>query len=155
MEVQIQTIEAMQVMGIATRTTNQNEMHPATAKIPALWGRLFQEQVMDKVPGRTLNAFPVGVYSQYDSDHRGPYSVLVGAEVLDLDTVPDGMVGLAIPAGRYLVFTAQGPMPQVVIDTWIAIWQYFSENPQYTRAYSTDVELYRGPEEVAIHIAIK
>lgn len=86
---------------------------------------------------------------------RGPYSLLAGAEVADLQSVPHGMVGLTIPAGRYLVFTAQGPMPHALIETWSVIWRYFSQGSQYARAYSADFELYRAPEQVDIHIAIK
>lgn len=155
MEAKLQSVKEMQVVGIEIRTSNQDEMDPATAQIPALWGRFCQEQVIDRVPGRAPNGFPLGVYSKYQSDHSGPYSLLAGIEVADLQNVPHGLVGLTIPAGNYLVFTAQGPMPHAVIQAWGVIWRYFSADPQYVRAYSADFESYRGPETVDIHIAIK
>jgi len=46
-------------------------------------------------------------------------------------------------------------MPQVVIDTWGAIWQFFQGHPWIQRSYATDFEAYQGPDEVAIHIGIK
>ena len=155
MEAKLQSVKEMQVVGIEIRTTNQNEMNPATAQIPALWGRFQQERIIDQVPGRAPSGFPLGVYSKYESDHSGPYSVLAGIEVADLKDIPHGLVGLTIPAGNYLVFTAQGPMPHALIQAWGVIWRYFSADPQYARAYSADFESYRGPEQVDIHIAIK
>lgn len=155
MEAKLQSVEEMQVVGIEIRTSNQNEMNPATAQIPALWGRFQHEQIIDQIPNRAPDGFPLGVYSKYQSEHSGAYSVLAGIEVADLHSVPRGMVRLTIPAGDYLVFSAQGPMPQAVIQAWGVIWRYFSDKPQYVRAYSADFESYRGPEMVDIHIAIR
>jgi predicted transcriptional regulator YdeE len=46
-------------------------------------------------------------------------------------------------------------MPQTLIQTWIAIWDYFAKDSEYKRAYTTDFELYRGGDAVDIHIAVK
>lgn len=155
MEPELKSVEEMKVVGLETRTTNREEMSPSTARIPALGGRFYQEQIMDKIPSRKPNGFPVGVYSKYERDHTGPYSLLAGAEVSDLKAIPNGMTGLAIPACKYLVFTAQGPMPQALIQMWATIWNYFSSGSKYDRAYTADFELYRASDKVDIHIAIK
>ena len=80
-------------------------------------------------------------------------------EAANLDGVPTGMVGVTIPAGRYLEFAIRGQMPQALIETWQSIWKYFSGVSAYQRAYTADFELYkRNPEtqqtEVSIYIAI-
>ncbi len=46
-------------------------------------------------------------------------------------------------------------MPDVVIQTWMSVWRYFSEPRGHVRAYTEDFELYRGPNAVDIYIAVK
>jgi predicted transcriptional regulator YdeE len=148
------TINEMKVVGLKIRTTNHDEMNPATGKIPGVWGRFSQEGLLEKIPDRKPGAAPMGVYSKYESDDTGPYSLLVGVETSGPD-VPTGMSSVAIQQGQYLVFPGQGPMPQAVMQAWGAVWDYFSKESQYRRAYTTDFELYRGQDKVDIHIAIK
>lgn len=62
---------------------------------------------------------------------------------------------LALQAGEYLVFSATGPMPQTVLQTWGVVWQYFQSNPSVQRSYGTDFEVYSGADTVAIHIGVK
>ena len=63
---------------------------------------------------------------------------------------------LEIASGDYLVFEAKGEMPQVVIEAWGNVWNYFSsEDAKHTRAYTSDFEVYKSDSEVAIYIAIK
>lgn len=61
---------------------------------------------------------------------------------------------IAVGGGRYLVFEAKGPMPQVIIETW-AGGSFFERSKEFKRAFSTDFEEYRGSDEVAIHIAVE
>jgi hypothetical protein len=45
-------------------------------------------------------------------------------------------------------------MPQMLIDAWQRIWQYFEAHPTITRRYRSDFEAYDGPDKVAIHIGV-
>jgi predicted transcriptional regulator YdeE len=155
MEPKLTTLDARIAAGIEVRTTNREEMSPATAKIPGLWRRFYQERLLEKIPSKKPTGMPMGVYSKYKTDHTGPYYLLAGTEVSSLDELPGGMTGVTISGGKYLVFTAQGPMPKILIETWMTIWDYFSKSSIYKRAYTTDFELYRGEDAVDIHIAIK
>ena len=132
------------VIGIATRTSNTNEMQESQARIPALWGEYFAGNVSARVPNRSPEEATVAVYTDYESDHTGAYSLVVGRQVSSLDQVPQGMVGITVPAGSYLVFSAEGPVPEVVVDAWKRIWTYFEERPEYKRAYCSDFEVYRN-----------
>ncbi len=98
---------------------------------------------------------PLGVYTGYESDHTGQYELTVGMAVDASTQVPDGLVRVSIPAGRYLLFDAEGDMPGAVINTWQEIWRYFSKPSDHVRAYTTDFELHRGPKAVGIYIAVK
>lgn len=152
---ELKSLPEFKVVGIEVRTSNTAEMNAASAKIPGLWGRFYQEQIPARIKPAKSDARVVGVYSKYASDHSGPYSLLAGVEAPALDAIPDGMTGITIPANNYLVFTAHGAMPQALIQTWAAIWEYFSQGRKYQRAYTHDFELYKAPDRVDIHIAVK
>ena len=139
---------AFQVAGLACRTTNREENDANTARIGALWNRFFAEETYRATPHRTQDARLFGVYSGYESDANGAFDLTVGV------AVSGGKEAVGIEPGDYLVFTAQGEMPHMVIDTWQRIWQYFEANPTITRRYRSDFEAYDGPDKVAIHIGV-
>lgn len=145
-------VQPFSVAGISVRTINSDELNPVTARLPGLWGRFFTEGVAGQVPHSVPGSI-YGVYSAYESDLTGPYTLTAGVQVTQ--PVTGGpFTSVDVQGGDYLVFEANGPMPLTLIQTWAAIWAYFQTNRQYTRAYTTDFEEYRGPDGVAIHIAI-
>lgn len=140
---------AFMVAGLKARTTNREESSPATARLGALWDRFFAEETYRSTPHRTGDARIFGVYSGYESDAHGAFDVTVGVAVSDA-----AGEAAAIEAGDYLVFAGQGEMPQMLIDAWQRIWQYFEAHPTITRRYRSDFEAYDGPDKVAIHIGV-
>src|SRR5689334_14806729 len=154
MDPKLTTIKPMNIVGLEARTTNQEEMNPGTGKIPGVWGCFYQERLMETIQGRKPDCLPLGVYSQYETDHTGPYTFLAGVEVAGSD-IADGMAAVNILGGQYLVFPVDGPMPQSLVQAWVAIWDYFPKNPKYKRAYTTDFELYRSTDMVDIYISVK
>jgi len=149
------THERLTVLGIDIRTSNAAEGDPGKARIPSLWARFYAEDILSKAPGQTTPALPLGVYTDYESDHNGSYRVLAGVAVEDGTRLSEGFGRATVPAGKYLMFQGEGQMPQVVIKTWMSVWHYFSEPREHARAYTTDFELYRGPDAVEIYIAVK
>lgn len=142
-------LEQQTVRGIKVRTKNANEMNPSTAKIAGLWQRFYVEVA----PELADAAGVMGVYSHYESDFTGEFDVLAGSDLLESDKAQDSVT---IQAGKYLVFEGQGEVPQVVIDTWSQVWDYFSsDEAEHTRAYTTDFEFYKSDNEVQVFIAIK
>ena len=141
--------EAIAIAGITVRTTNAAEFNPATAKIAGLWGRFFAEGLYDKLPGKLANSPVYGVYSGYESDYMGAFDVTAGVASSPTHSQ------LMLQAGEYLVFSATGPMPQTVVQTWGVVWQYFQSNPSVKRSYATDYEAYLGTDSVEIHIGIQ
>jgi predicted transcriptional regulator YdeE len=143
------------VVGIDVRTSNAAEAEPGKGKIGALWGRFHGEDVLGKIPGKKLPVIPMGVYTDYAGDASGEYRLMAGTAVEAGTTPPAGMATAIVPAGRYLMFEAEGPMPNVVGETWQAVWSHFSSASAETRAYTVDFELYPGPTSVQIHISVK
>ncbi len=143
-------IDEQEIRGISIRTTNENELNPENAGISALWQTFDSKVSVDYQNGNKI----YGIYYNYDSDANGEFSVLAGTNQNDNATEP--LEKIKILSGQYLVFEAKGNIPQIVIDTWGVIWEYFSkENAEYQRAYITDFEFYKNQDEIEIYIAIK
>ena len=136
------------IAGINMRTTNAAEFNPVTGKIAGLWGRFFSDGLFDSLPGKLPDSPVYGVYSGYESDYMGAFDVTAGV------ATSKAQGQLELQAGDYLVFSAAGPMPQTVLQTWGVVWQYFQSNPGVQRSYATDFEAYLGTDKVEIHIGV-
>jgi predicted transcriptional regulator YdeE len=134
-------IQEFIVSGASVRTNNKVEAG-ASGKIAGLWGQFYSTQPK---PEDQL----YGVYSDYESDVNGEYTVTAGKRVA---SSTDACI--SIRSGTYLVFPASGAMPKAIIDAWIAVWEHFSHAQPYVRAYETDFEEYDGAETAAIYIGI-
>ena len=140
---------AIAVAGLEARTTNAEEMNPATARIAGLWARFFGENVMSLTPHRdSAELRNFGVYSGYESDASGAFDITAGVAVTQGETV-------VVEAGDYLVFSANGAMPQAVISAWVEVWQYFEAHPEVKRRYRSDFEAYTSPVTAAVHIGVE
>ncbi len=142
------------IAGISVRTSNKIESNPQKAVLPALWDRFFEEDILDQIPGKIPNSPIYGVYSDYESNRKGSYSVTAGAEAFDPKIEQNGFNRIKIEAGDYLLFKGRGSMPGVVADTWQVVWNYFSKNLQFKRRFNTDFEFYVTQESVEIYIGI-
>lgn len=147
-------IEAISVIGITVRTSNQNG--EGARDIPALWGRFYSENIASKIPNKIDSDF-YGVYTDYEGDYMKPYTTLVGCKVNSLEEIPDGMIGLTIDGGEYLKLTAKGDLMEgVVLEGWQKIW-----STDLDRSYVADFEVYgekcKNPEdaEVEIYVGIR
>ena len=144
------TVEPLTLQGISIRTNNANEMNPESAKIAGLHQQFDQHIKVDYESGARV----YGVYYHYDSDDKGDFSVLAGADHIASADIP--LETVTLQKGRYKVFEGRGKMPEAVIQAWQAVWEYFSdETHPEVRAYTTDFEHYISETEVDVHIAIE
>lgn len=141
----IKQVESFTVTGFSVRTQNKDEFNDKTAKLPGLWQQLYTSEL-------ATNANIFGVYSNYDSDANGPYTVTVGVRSSHAQTQ---LSSVAIRAGNYLVFESTGPMPATVIETWKRVWAFFETNTAYRRNFISDFEAYSGLDKVAIYIGLE
>jgi predicted transcriptional regulator YdeE len=142
------------VAGLRVRTTHRIEAFAQTAKIPALWRRFFVDKVGDQIPDRLPDSTVLAVYSDYDRDDAGPYSMLIGHKVGTLEQTPNGMSGIWLLPARYLRFEPAGPAFEYPADAWAEIRQYFALTHDHERAYTADYEVHSAAG-VAIYVAIK
>lgn len=156
MQPEIFALDAMYIVGTEIRTQNRLEAKRSTARIPAHWDRFYDQHVVRRIPNRTGEDI-YGIYTHYVNGDKGEYSHIIGVEVAGLLNIPEGMVGLMIPEGEYMVFTAQGDIPKAVGEVWDEIQEYFEDNPAYQRAYTFDFEIYDpdDPDTVNVYIAIR
>lgn len=148
-------IDSFMVVGLQARTSNSKEASPNGA-IPKLWARIASEDLPVQIKNRVDDRL-VAVYTDYESDHNGPYTYILGAKVSSAKQVPADMVARKVLAGKYAVFTEEGgPAPQLVVNLWRRIWSLESPDRLY-RAYQTDFEVYSGglgPDSTKTHIDI-
>ncbi|EAF3872781.1 AraC family transcriptional regulator [Listeria monocytogenes] len=123
--------ENIEIFGKKIRVNNDN-----FSPIAELWG----DVMVDKPAGDIF-----AVYSNYASDCKGDYDLLVGTKDWDEEK------SVLIKAGDYLVFSVDNASHKGVEETWQKIWARDSE---LKRAYKTDFEWYHTSGEIDIYISI-
>ena len=153
--------DAIRLVGLETRTRNADEMDPATARIPAHYERFFGEDVAARITHKVDPGTMMSLYSDYEGDENGEYSITLGFEVGSFDDVGEGLSSKTLPASSYAVVTTdRGALPAVVVDAWQRIWRMSVAELGGKRTYTGDFELYderaQNPAdaEVDIYIAI-
>ncbi len=109
---QLKSIQSKVVNGISIRTNNSDEMDPSKAKIGRLHHDFDKKIEVGYADGERVYA----IYYDYESDASGDYSVMSGFDGKAKDD--EGLQPLTIQAGNYLVFSAKGEIPKIVIETW-------------------------------------
>ncbi|GAA3226243.1 MULTISPECIES: GyrI-like domain-containing protein [Nonomuraea] len=140
------------VVGFAVRTTNADEMDPGRAKLPTLWQRAGAPGAFAHVPGR-VDENLYAVLTDYESDHNGAYTQIVGTGVRTVPRLPEGMVAVRVPAAQSLKLEVRGPMPQALVDAWQQVWKHTESGGTPSRAFTTDLEVHH-PEGADLYIAV-
>ncbi len=87
----LKTMTQLNIQGFSVRTKNSDEFTEKNAKIPALWQQFYASDLAKHPP-------VYGIYSNYESDATGFYSLTAGIEQ------NSGLATISIEAGDYLVF---------------------------------------------------
>jgi predicted transcriptional regulator YdeE len=140
------------VVGFAVRTSNSDELDPARAKLPVLWQRAGAPGAFAHVPGR-LDENLYAVLNDYESDHNGAFTQIIGIGVRTVTRLPEGVVAVRVPAGKSLKVEARGQMPQALIDAWQQVWKHTESGGAPTRAFTTDLEVHH-PAGADLYIAV-
>jgi predicted transcriptional regulator YdeE len=130
-------LETIYIAGISVRTTNQTGQ--SGADIGSLWQRFFSEDITSKVSNKVSEDLYC-IYTDYESDHTGAYTTILGYPVEKRIRIPENLVLVSIPAGTYRCYTSEGTLPDCVFATWQHIWQTATN-----RSYKADFDVY-GPE---------
>lgn len=144
-------IEAFKVIGIAIRTSNNNNQ--SAQDIGQLWNRFMAEGIAEKIPNK-METSVLSIYTNYEGDHTLPYDTVLACKVNSLDDIPEGMVGMTIGGGTFAKFVSRGALEDgIIINSWKAIWE-----TELDRAYLADYELYderaQNPADVEVDILV-
>ncbi|MEV6596591.1 effector binding domain-containing protein [Actinoplanes sp. NPDC051346] len=140
------------VAGYAVRTDNAAEADPARGQLPGLWQRATAPDAFAGVPGRADDRM-YAVLTDYESDHHGAYTQIVGVAVTDSTAVPDAMTTVRVPAARCLLVPARGPMPQALIEAWRGVWRHTDAGVTPARTFTTDLEIHHA-DGADIYLAV-
>lgn len=144
-------VDEKSIKGISVRTRANIEANPETSRIGSLYLKFDESVPVNYKKGARV----YGVYYNYESDASGDFSVLAGSDQIN-ESIASTLEEVTIPGGSYMVFEAKGEIPQIVIDTWTSIRDYFSKDDSpYQRAYTTDFEFYKSRTEIEVYIAVK
>ena len=148
-------IEPFKLIGIAVRTTNEN--NKAAYDLGKLWEKFYSEDISGKIPNKESHEI-YAIYTDYQTDYTGYYITTIGLKVSSLDEIPEGLIGREFIGGDYQKFVAKGKMPNAVLNTWKEIW---SKDDELNRKYTADFEIYGQKSqngensEVEVFIAIE
>ncbi|EAD3257722.1 AraC family transcriptional regulator [Listeria monocytogenes] len=123
--------ENKEIFGKKIRANNAN-----FSPIAELWG----EVMVDKPAGDIF-----AVYSNYASDYKGDYDLLVGTRDWDEQQ------SVVIEPGEYVVFSVDNANHKGVEKVWKEIW---ARNSELKRAYKMDFEWYHTSGKIEIYISI-
>lgn len=129
-------LEDFEIVGMAVRTTNQNGQ--AEKDIRTLWENFYKDESLAKIEGK-ISEDLYCVYTDYEKDHSGAYTTILGYQMRPDILPPSGCVRKIIVRSGYEVFISQGPLPSCVQQTWMNIWK-----SNLKRRYTADFDVY-GP----------
>ncbi|MGW4422702.1 GyrI-like domain-containing protein [Streptosporangium sp. NPDC004631] len=142
----------MLVVGHAVRTSNAEEMEQGRGRLRTLWARAGAPGAFAHVPGR-VDENLYAVLTDYESDHHGPYTQIVGVAVRSAAALPEGMVAVRVPGVQALKLEARGPMPGALQEVWQWLRKHTESGGAPPRAFTTDVEIHH-PGGVDVYAAI-
>lgn len=135
------------VAGCCARTNNNSP--DMTAVIGGVWQRFYSKGVYANIPNK-MNEKALGIYTDYESNETGDYTVMAGCEVSRSDLKGNFEVR-TIPSGKYAKFVVKGHMRKAVAEFWQELWKM-----KLNRSYICDFEEYQNGEidDCEIHIYI-
>lgn len=146
-----QIIQKFYVIGISIRTTNENGQ--SAKDIETLWDKFWGEEIQKRILNK-VNDDIYAVYTEYETDFTGPYTVIIGLPVSSLENIPKGFVGITIEKTVYQKFVSKGKMPEAVLNTWMEIWQNENLNRSYKSDFTIHGEKYYDGDDAEVETFI-
>ncbi|MHB1456254.1 MAG: GyrI-like domain-containing protein [Armatimonadota bacterium] len=125
-------------MVVGTEYIGKNE----NGEIPQMWGDDFMPRI-DEITNAVNPSVFYGVCTCMNTVEAGVFSYIAGREVSSLEDIPAGMVGKAIPANTYAVFTHIGSLSNLG-STWMSIYNEWLPASGYQQSGDPDFEYYDG-----------
>ena len=154
MKYEIIKMKEKTLVGFKARIKEEKTAHDT---IWNLWKDLYSEKGVKNVKDRK-NGNLMGVYYNYSNENGFEYDCLTGCEVKNkIDEIPEDMIKIKIPKGRYAKFVIFGDPVKAVGEFWYKFWEEFGKEKSDIRNYTYDFEEYiagNDYENMEIHIYI-
>ena len=148
MKYEIVNLEEKFVVGISARTNNNSA--DMSNIITGLWTSFFKDGIYQSIQNK-VNHKTLGVYTKYENNENGDYTVMVGSEVGSESKEP---TCVKIPAGKYAKFITRGDVHLAVAEVWQEVWKM-----NLNRSFVCDFEEYQNEDvkntEIHIYIGLK
>ena len=139
MKYEIVEISKKTLVGLKARI---KEEKTAPDTIWNLWKDLYSEKGVRNVKDRK-NGNLMGVYYNYSNENGFEYDCLTGCEVKGIaDEIPENMIKIEIPEGKYAKFVIFGNPEKAVGEFWYKFWEEFGKEKSDIRNYTYDFEEY-------------
>ena len=139
MKYEIVEIKEKTLVGLKARI---KEEKTAPDTIWNLWKDLYSEKGVKNVKDRK-NGNLMGVYYNYSNENCFEYDCLTGCEVKGIaDEIPENMIKIEIPEGKYAKFVIFGNPEKAVGEFWYKFWEEFGKEKSDIRNYTYDFEEY-------------
>lgn len=148
MSYEVVDLQEKKVVGLSARTNNASpEMGNV---IGSLWQKFYTENCYPAIKNKA-NEKSLGIYTDYEADEKGDYTVVVACEVTDAEDISQEWTVRTIPAGKYAKFVVRGNMMTAVAELWQELWKM-----DLPRSFICDFEEYQNadPENAEIHVYI-
>ena len=133
MKYEIVEIKEKTLVGLKARIKEEKTAHDT---IWNLWKDLYSEKGVKNVKDRK-NGNLMGVYYNYSNENGLAYDCLTGCEVKDtIDKIPENMIKIQIPDGKYAKFVITGNPEKAVGEFWDKFWKELSEDFSDNRKYT-------------------
>ena len=139
MKYEIVEISKKTLVGLKARIKEEKTAHDT---IWNLWKDLYSEKGVRNVKDRK-NGNLMGVYYNYSNENGFEYDCLTGCEVKGIaDEIPENMIKIEIPEGKYAKFVIFGNPEKAVGEFWYKFWEEFGKEKSDIRNYTYDFEEY-------------
>ena len=139
MKYEIVEISKKTLVGLKARIKEEKTAHDT---IWNLWKDLYSEKGVKNVKDRK-NGNLMGVYYNYSNENGFEYDCLTGCEVKGIaDEIPENMIKIEIPEGKYAKFVIFGNPEKAVGEFWYKFWEEFGKEKSDIRNYTYDFEEY-------------
>lgn len=152
MDYEIVNLEEKTVVGVMARTNNTSP--DMGVVIGGLWNSFYHDGIYANIQNKS-NQKALGIYTNYSTDEKGDYDVIVACEVNLAEGLSKDVVERKIPAGKYAKFIVKGDMVKAVAEFWQKLWKM-----KLDRAFVADFEEYQddcmdGNATIHMYIGLK
>lgn len=136
--------DAFQIVGVK-KLFECNEEFDQSREIGYFWAQLGQDGTVDRLQRLANGEIPglIGATLSYNEE-TNQIEYWVAAEFSG--DMPNGLLSYELPSTKWAVFEAEGPVADVVPETWKKIYSEWFPSNDYEHSGGPSLEVYKSPD---------